>query len=340
MIMRYLYPKIVGFLHDDHSVYFDVKNIPGRNQSILIDCGNNNTLSVKDFIKLSAIFISHAHIDHFIGFDNVLRMNLRENKKILVIGPAPLSAMLHHKLRGYSWNLIYDSQLEFEVWDISRFFIKKYLFKCHEKFSKKHLIEKIPAKNPLIDNQYYSCSYTILKHDIPSIAYSLKEKDNIKIDKLNLSRLNLPEGQWLKKLKNKSFAKDEEITFNSTHYLMQDLYGKLIKIEKGLKISYVTDTVFTSALKKKITDFVKDSDELYCESTFLNKDIRLAKEYFHLTARQTALIAKEANVKKLYLIHLSSRYSNPCKLLEEAKTIFPRACFPNFPNKLAIRKKI
>ncbi len=336
--MRYFYPKIVGFLHDDHSIYIDIRNIPGKNQSILIDCGNNHTLSVKDFIKISTIFISHAHVDHFIGFDNILRMNLRENKRIKVIGPAPISSLIHNKLRGYTWNLIYDSQLEFEVWDISKFSIKKFLIKCNEKFSKKHLIEKIPVKNPFIENEYYECSFIILKHDIPSIGYSIKEKDNIKVDKLRLNELGLPEGQWLKKLKTKNFSSGDIITFDSKSYFLQDLYNDLIIFEKGLKISYISDTIYTPALKKKIIDFVKDSDEFYCESTFLKKDIKLAKEYFHLTAEQTATLAKEAGVKKLYLIHLSSRYK-PEKILDEAKQIFIHTSFPRFSTKCAITKK-
>lgn len=340
--MRYLFPKIVGFFKDDHSVYLDVKNIPGKRQSILIDCGNNHTLQVKDFIRISTVMLSHAHIDHFIGFDNIIRMNLRENKRITVIGPAPVSSILHHRLQGYIWNLIYDSSFEVEVWDIYPRSIKKYLFKCCEKFAKKYFLGQVPVENnTLINNAYYECRYVRLYHDIPTIGYSFREKDHIKLDKKKLEALNLSEGKWIKNLKARQFSPDETITDgNGKVWSMQELYGHLISCQKGFKLSYITDTVLNPLLEKKILSLIAQSDELYCESTFLHKDIKLAQTYYHLTAKQTGHLAKQAGVKKLFLIHLSLRYSNPQVLLKEARNEFPHAVFPRFPEKCSMTRKI
>ena len=60
------------------------------------------------------------------------------------------------------------------------------------------------------------------------------------------------------------------------------------------------------------------------ESTFLDKDKERAKDYKHLTSKQAAKIAKEANVKQMILTHLSERYKDKSLLLKEAKKIFKK----------------
>lgn len=338
--MKYLFPKPVGFIRDDHSVYVDIKNVSGKYRSILMDCGNNHTLTTKEFINIGTVLISHAHIDHIIGFDNILRMNLREDKKITFTGPAPISDIIMHKLRGYTWNLIYDSKFEVEVWDIYPRTIKKYLLKCKEAFAKKHFIESIKNTNPIINNDFFSCSIIRLDHDIPTIGYVLKEHDRVKIDKNKLHNYGLPKGQWLKNLKKKNFEQSDTITHNSKTFLLKNLYDDLIINEHGYKICYITDTILNNNLEKKIIKFAQGSDELYCEATFMHNEIDLARKYYHLTAKQTGELAKKAKVKKLYLIHFSLRYANPNQILNEAKRIFPQTFIPRFSGTCHITRKV
>lgn len=339
--MEFFTPKVVGFFSDDHSLYLDIKNMPGKYRSILIDCGNNHTLSVREFIRISTVLISHAHIDHFIGFDNIIRMNLREDKRILVVGPHPMSTIMHHRLQGYIWNLIYDSKFEIEVWDIHPRSIKKYLFKCCEGFSKKHYLGSCPGTELLFENDYYTCKYIRLNHGITSIGYSITERTKVNVDKVELKKLNLSGGQWLQKLKDKRFSDLGTITTDDgTQFSAEQLYNLLIRHEPGQKISYITDTIVTEELQKKIVRFVNNSDYLYCESSFLERDIELAQKYYHLTAHQAGLLAKLSESKKLYLIHLSQRYNNPDELLQEAQKIFAASEFPHFRNQCRLQKKL
>lgn len=338
--MNYLYPRIVGKINDDHSLYIDVKNIPGKNQAVLIDCGNNSTLAVKDFIKISTVLISHAHIDHLIGFDNLIRMNLREEKRIRIIGPAPLSTLLHHRLRGYTWNLVSGSKFELEIWDIFPRIIKKFLLRCCEKFAKKHFLEKISSHNPLFSNKWYECSYIILEHGIPSIGYSLKEHDQMKVDKNQLSALMLPEGKWIQKLKTGDFSSGESIIIDGTTWNFKNLHEHLITIFPGFKVCYITDTICNKRLHKQIVRFIQGAHQFYCESSFLNKDAALAEKYYHLTAEQVGHLAKDAHVERLYLIHFSQRYTSPDVLLAEAKKVFSNTSFPHFPRHSRITRKV
>ena len=91
------------------------------------------------------------------------------------------------------------------------------------------------------------------------------------------------------------------------------------------KISVVLDTSFN----EKITPFVKNSNVLICESTFMPSLKDMAKDRYHLTVKQVAEIAKKSKSKKLFLMHISQRYSRELKkVLTEAKKTFRNSYVP------------
>ena len=96
-------------------------------------------------------------------------------------------------------------------------------------------------------------------------------------------------------------------------------------IEGGRKISFVLDTL----VNERINPFVRNSDLFVCEASFSSDLEKLAREYKHMTSRQAAEIAKKAQAKRLYLVHLSQRYSNGNdKILNEAKKHFKNTFLP------------
>ncbi len=93
---------------------------------------------------------------------------------------------------------------------------------------------------------------------------------------------------------------------------------KITYLQKGKKISIVLDTKTNS----RIINFVKDSDLLICESTYLDEK-ELAEKYLHMTVGQACEIAKKSKVKKLILVHFSQKYDLKEKiLLNEARKTF------------------
>lgn len=155
-----------------------------------------------------------------------------------------------------------------------------------------------------------------MSHGTPCNAYSFVKKGTIRIDKKKLEKTKI-QGPILKKLKE-----GKDIVFNGKKYRAKDLTYS----EEGKKISFVFDTSFN----EKIIPFVRDSDLLICESTFGEDLEDKAKEYKHLSARQTAEIAKKSKSKKLILTHISQRYSkNPKKILDTAKKIFKNSVSAN-----------
>ena len=87
---------------------------------------------------------------------------------------------------------------------------------------------------------------------------------------------------------------------------------------EGKKITFITDT----GICPNIVKLAKNADILICESTHLDELKEKSKEFKHLTAKQTALLAKKANVKKLVLFHFSQRYKSTEPLEREAKKYF------------------
>ncbi len=90
--------------------------------------------------------------------------------------------------------------------------------------------------------------------------------------------------------------------------------------EKGSKFVVVGDASRTDNL----VEFCKDADGLVIESTYMDEEADMAKQFSHLTARMGAELAIKAGVKKLILTHLSRRYRGK-DVLAETQAIFPNA---------------
>ena len=87
----------------------------------------------------------------------------------------------------------------------------------------------------------------------------------------------------------------------------------------GRKVGYSGDT----RPSKTLTRFFARCDLLVFDSTFSSKDEEKAFDRKHSTAREAALLAKEAGVGQLVLTHFSARYRNVGRLLREARSVFP-----------------
>ena len=83
--------------------------------------------------------------------------------------------------------------------------------------------------------------------------------------------------------------------------------------------AYCSDTRYIPTLHERL----KGVTTLYHESTYGEDNLLLAQKYNHSTARQAALVARDAGVRQLLLGHYSSRYEDEQVLLREAQEVFP-----------------
>ena len=165
------------------------------------------------------------------------------------------------------------------------------------------------SQKKFYENADFSLEALPLDHSTPVMGYSLIEKDKRKINVAYLKQFGLQQHPILKQLQQ-----GKDIVWK----------GKKIKaaqattIKKGKKITFVTDT----GICANIVKLAKNADVLICESTHLDELKEKSKEYKHLTAKQAALLAKKAKVKKLVLMHFSQRYKNTKPLEKEARQYF------------------
>jgi ribonuclease Z len=305
----------------------------GEKKALLFDLGELNSLNAGKLFKITHVFVSHTHMDHFIGFDHLVRMNLARDKTIHIYGPEGIIRNVSGKLKGYTWNLVKDYPFIIEVIEISPKKLRKVLFFCREKFKAGQIVTA-PFEGMIDINPHYTVNALRVDHKITSIIFTLKERFHININKDRLKRLELPVGKWLRELKEYIWegktdswpvrvTEDRPAGGFSKDISLGELKKEIVTITKGQKIAYVSDCGGMEKNFRKIIPFVSGSDIMFCEAAFLEKDKERAGLRGHLTARQAGYIAREAGVKTLNVFHFSPRYEHcPGLLYHEADNEF------------------
>ena len=307
--------------------------LTGEKKAFLFDLGEISALKPGKVFKVTNVFVSHTHMDHFIGFDHLVRLNLARDKTIRLFGPEGIIRNVKGKLKGYTWNLVGDYPFILEVIEICAKRLKKATFQCREKF-KTGTVEVIPYDGTVDAMPHYTVKALRADHKITTIIYSLEEKFHININSDRLKKLGLPSGKWLRDLKDAIWEKKPanhpvRVYSNSSvdqtirEVPLGNLKDEIVTITRGQKIVYIADCRGIEKNFKKIIPFASGADILFCEAAFLKKDQGKALERGHLTAEQAGFIAHEAGVKKLQVFHFSPRYENcPGLLYSEAEKAF------------------
>jgi ribonuclease Z len=303
----------------------------GEKKALLFDLGDVSRLHPGRLFKVSHVFVSHTHIDHFIGFDHLLRLNLARDKTLRIYGPAGIIRNVSGKLKGFTWNLVDAYPFVIEVVEIGSRKLKKVRFVCKAKFQP-GAVREVAFNGTLDINPHYTVRAIRLDHKIASIAYCLEERFHININKQRLARLGLPVGKWLRQLKEYIWeGRHESVRVHvpdagpgAGRYIpLGELQREIITMTRGQKIVYVADCRGTDANMQRLVPFAAGADVLFCEAAFLEKDRAKAGDRGHLTAQQAGTIARAAGVKTLHVFHFSPRYEHcPELLYAEAQQAF------------------
>jgi len=287
-------------------------------RALLFDIGNISRLQPGDLQKITDVFITHTHIDHFIGFDTLVRAILRRDTPLRVYGPPNITDCIEGKLRGYTWNLIKEYPIKIDVCSVSDHKKSYSSFPAENNFQR---IDKeiAPFDGIVLRDPLFTIRAIQLDHQVPCLAFSIDEEFHININKASLLAKGLPVGPWLSELKKAIRSRspgNTNFVVSHKHYSLEELRD-IAQITKGQKISYVTDIAMHGNNIRKIIEFVRDSDTLYCEAYFLEEDKERALERFHLTAKVTGMIARKARVKRLVAMHFSPKYRHYRKTPED-----------------------
>jgi ribonuclease Z len=162
----------------------------------------------------------------------------------------------------------------------------------------------------IVDEKSYIIRACEADHSITSYSYLFEEKDKPgKFFPEKAKKIGIPEGELWHKLQL-----GKEVQVGNRIVKPSEVLGEK---RSGKKIGISGDTRPT----KKLEEFFRDCDYLSFDSTFLSELQEKAMETHHSTAKEAALLAKNANVSNLILTHFSARYNDESVLLEEAKKI-------------------
>ncbi|EAC9872380.1 ribonuclease Z [Listeria monocytogenes] len=261
-----------------------------RNAIWLFDCGEATQHQImRSQIKLSKlekIFITHLHGDHIFGLPGLLSSRSFQGGEsdLTIYGPVGITEYVETSLRLSGTRLTY-----------------KIIFNEIE-------------PGLIFEDNMFSITVDELDHGLRSFGYRIVEKD--KPGALNADKLiddGVEPGPIFQKIK-----KGETVTLADGSVINGKDY--IDEPQKGKIISIFGDTKATASE----LELALNADVLVHEATFEGDKEKLAGEYMHSTTLQAASLAKKANVKKLILTHISSRYDRDAskELLIEAQSVF------------------
>lgn len=263
-----------------------------KSEGILIDCGEGTqrqmNLAGINRNKVTSILITHWHGDHVGGIIGLLQtISNKENPPTIeIFGPKDTKKRVQHLLDSVIFE---QANINLKITELNP--------KNVEKFKE-------------TDDYYLYCAP--MNHTTPCVAYSFVEKDIRKINMSAAKKLGINPGPDLKKIQD-----SKSIIVNGKKIAPDDISF----VKKGRKVSFVFDTI----PNKNAYDLAKDSDLLVSESVYLSNMEENAAKYKHLTTKDAALIANNANVKKLIITHFSQRYKDSSVLEADVQTYFSEA---------------
>jgi len=257
-----------------------------KGEGVLFDCGEGIQRQMKiagiKLTDVTKILISHWHGDHVLGLPGLIQSLAASEYAQTLEVYGPKN--IQNQIRGV----------------LQAFGVQKPPIPLR--------IQEV-GDGLFFENNDFFLSSASLEHSVPCVGYSFQEQDRRRIRLDIVKKIGIPEGPLLGELQE---GKDIEWK------------GKKVKCEetttvvKGRKLTVIVDTVAT----RNCIVLAKNADLLICEATYSSKEKDKAKQYKHLTAKESAQIAAKSSVEKLILTHFSQRYKNTQEIEEDARTVF------------------
>jgi ribonuclease Z len=312
-------PHLVNGVFGDPALYVDCKF---EKRGLLFDMGDLKALAPKKMLRVTDIFVSHMHMDHFMGFDWFLRTNLGRERTVRLFGPPGFLDQLVAKISAYTWNLVQNYATDFTLvaTEIQPDWSTRGLrLRCRNAFRPEPK-ESAPVRDGILLNEpLFRVRAVFLDHKLPCLAFAVEEQAHVNVWKNRLIELDLPVGEWLRELKHAVMrGQPDEQPFRvwwkegreiRERWLpLGELRTQILRTVRGQKLAYVTDTAYHEANSASIIELARDADLLFIETMFLDEDKEMAAAKYHLTARQAGELARRANAAHVEPFHFSPRY--------------------------------
>src|SRR5262245_9282034 len=283
-----------------------------QGRALLIDLGRIDRTPAAVLLPIEAVLVSHAHMDHFMGFDQLLRLFLAREATLRLYGPAGIADCVAGKLAGYVWNLTDEYAFTIEVTEIAEREMTTWRFAASRRFARARVGPPRPFAGVGMADAVFTVEAAPLDHRIVSMAYAVTERMHLNVRPEALAASGLQPGPWLNALKNAVRAGADDATPITVRpgdsRPLGTLRDALLTVTPGQKVAYVVDTLFSPANVAAIVRLAAGADLFFCEAPFLEEDIDQATRRYHLTARQAGALARAAGVRRLHVFHFSPRY--------------------------------
>jgi ribonuclease Z len=320
-------PSLVNDPFSDPGLLIDFSF--GR-RALLFDLGDLTPLSPRQLLRVSHAFVSHAHMDHFAGFDRLLRVCLYRAMPLHLVGPAGFADRVEHKLRAYTLNLLEQHPFDFLITaaELEETGVKRICeFRAREAFRRQEPSPALLRAGTVLDEDEFRIKSVVLDHGTPCLAFAFEEKLRVNVWSEGLKSLRLGVGPWLNEAKRavrRGAPDDSEIVVSRDLSIpLGVLKQHALRTAPGQKIAYVVDAAYHEENVDRIIALARGADQLFIEAAFLDADADIAAQRRHLTARQAGDIAKRAGVARFVPFHFSARYrEQEDKLRSEAEQAF------------------
>ena len=308
----------------DPALFID---FPGRDDALLFDAGENATLGQKQLGDLDAVFLTHHHVDHFIGFDRVVRANLDRDKALHVVGPEGTIRKIYDRIKSYEYPYFPFQKIVLDIAEVIDGRLRSARLECSKRFPRPQ-VHEYDRDGPVVhETRDVRVEAVHVDHTVPCLAFAMVEKPGIVPDPDRIDAGPLLGGPWIGqalKLLRAGGAPETPLMIRDESYPLGELRERYFEDRPGARVAYVTDTAWSESARPGLLRLALGAKRLYCDSFYAQAQILLAEKHHHMTATQAAEFAREAGVGELVLIHFSARYEGRFEaLIEEARSIFP-----------------
>lgn len=345
-IFRYLEPTFFAGLIDDPCLVIRDRPI---HQSIMIDCGSLHHLAKRELKPVRAIFVSHAHMDHFMGFDTFVRQVHATPRTVEIFGPPGFADRVAARLSGYDWNLAEPYWCTFLVHEVHGAQLLSFRFSGPEGFNRSCIGEQPLQGGVIYRHNRLEVAAELLDHGIPVLAFRVREQKLFRVDRRKMSDFGLVAGTWLRELKRRFFAdwpdagplrvmrrfgevvREEEVADAA------GLYRELCGEYSAATIGYVTDIGFSTENSAAVKRFLAGVTLLVGECAFLREDMHKARTSHHLCTDDVNALVAAVRPALFLPMHLSKTYLGRSRELYAELVTPPETALLRLPEHLTPR---
>lgn len=343
---RYLEAKFCAGLLDDPVLMVRIRPL-GRN--LLFDCGQIHHLAKRVLKQTRAIFISHAHMDHFMGIDTFVRNVLVSPRTFEIFGPPGLAAKLQHKLAGYDWNLAERFWCSLRVREVHAESIVSWLFPGPKGFPCRWEGEQRREGRIIYRNDYLQVEAVLCDHKIPVLAFCCRERPVFSVDRQRLQRAGLVAGPWLEELKRRFYSgfvdraplklwrRANEGIVAGTAPDAARLYQTICRPAATASLGYVSDVGYSPENLARLTPLLSGVSVLVAECAFLGEHVARARRSHHLCTHDLNRLLDHLRPGYFLPMHLSKTYNGRCQELYQELEMPPKVSLLQLPDHLLAR---